>query len=491
MIFLDTVTLASVLAVAHTVLMVAVIPFVLIKKRDPTVAVAWSLVVILTPVLGSLLFWVFGFNYVQRRVRRKKTHRTAFDHQHPPRRREATRGAAKPGGWKRERPQSSDPDPHHLVQIAQAVDAFPVSLGNRVTLYHDTKEAYEAILQSVAEARHHVHLEFYIFRADDTGRRLIELLIDKAQAGVEVRLLYDALGSLFFSWRLQGRVREAGGLIDTFLPVNPLRSWIQVNLRNHRKIVVIDGRVGFTGGMNIGDEYLGKSSRFGHWRDTMLQVEGPAVAGLQRVFIEDWHFASGEDVNEEAYFPEVAPAGEDAVQVVEAGPDQELNSIREIFFAAIVAAKRRLWIASPYFVPDGGLLDALRLARMRGVDVRYLGLLRPDHLTSFYAGRYYCADLLAFGARVYLYARGMMHAKYLVVDDDWAFVGSANFDNRSLHLNFEAGCLLYDPGLVAELALQYERDLADAIPLDPWAFGQRTIWTKLLENAARLFSPVL
>lgn len=480
MFFFDLVPLASSVAAIHTVLMVIVIPLVLVKKRDSTVAVAWSLVVILTPILGSLLFWVFGFNYVQRRVVKKKTHRRAFSHVHPPRRREATRGAGK-----------TDNDPHHLAQIAQAVNAFPISPGNYVKLYHETADAYAAIMQAVAAARHHAHLEFYLFRADDTGKRLIELLIDKAKAGVEVRLLYDALGSLFFSWRLQSRLRAAGVRIDTFLPVNPVRSWVQVNLRNHRKIVVVDGRVGFTGGMNIGDEYLGKSKRFGYWRDTMLKMEGPAVAGLQRVFIEDWHFASGEDVTEEPYFPEVPPPGEDAVQVVESGPDQELNSIREIFFAAILGAKKRLWIASPYFVPDSGLLDALRLARMRGVDVRLLGLLKPDHLTTFYAGRYYWSDLLDFGASVYQYAKGMMHAKFLIVDDDWAFVGSANFDNRSLHLNFEAGCLLYDKELVAELALQYERDLADALPLDPWAFGQRPLLTKLLENGCRLFSPVL
>lgn len=476
----EQVTWATFLAVTHFVLLGLVIPTVLAKKRDATVAVAWCLVVILTPVLGSLLFWVFGFNYVQRRVTKKRTHRKTFGHAHPPKRREATRGAGQ-----------SDSDPHHLAEIARAVDAFPISPGNVVTLYHDTNDAYAAILDAVRAARHHVHLEFFIFRGDATGRRLVNLLVEKARAGVEVRLLVDAVGSLFLSWRMFRQYRAAGGQVDTFLPINPFRSWIQVNLRNHRKIVVVDGQVGFTGGMNIGDEYLGKSRRFGYWRDEMMKLEGPAVAGLQRIFIEDWHFASGQSLDEAPYFPEIAPRGEHAVQILESGPDQEVNSLREMHFAAILGAKKRLWIASPYFVPDNGLLDALRLARMRGVDVRLLCLLRPDHRLSYYAGRYYWSDLLSFGAQVYQYSRGMMHSKIVIVDDDWAMVGSANLDNRSLHLNFEASCVLYNRDLVAELVRHYERDLEDSLRLDPWAFANRPLVIRLMENACRLFSPVL
>jgi cardiolipin synthase len=215
------------------------------------------------------------------------------------------------------------------------------------------------------------------------------------------------------------------------------------------------------------------------------------VAALQQLFSEDWHFAAREVVVEGPYFPEVGVRGDHAVQIIEAGPDQERNSIREIYFAAILAARKRLWIASPYFVPDSGLLDALRLARLRGVEVRLLCLLRPDHRLSFYASRYYWADMLDWGAQVFQYSRGMMHSKVLIVDDDWAMVGSANLDNRSLHLNFEAGCLLYSADLVAELARQFQRDLETSIPLDNWTFANRPFFVRLLENACRLFSPVL
>lgn len=477
--YLQTLTL---LAVVHSVLLLIVIPLILIKKRDATVAVAWCLVVLLTPLFGSLLFWIFGYNYVQRRVSRKRTHRSRYGQFHPPTRREATRGVKQ---------DDREKSLHPLAEIASSVDAFAVSHDNAVHIYHETTDAFEAILQALASATHHIHLEFYIVRGDEAGQRLFEVLLAKARQGVEVRLLYDAVGSFFLSSRFVRPLLEAGGHVATFLPVNPFRSWIQVNLRNHRKIVVVDGAVGFTGGMNIGDEYLGKSKRFGYWRDTMVRLEGPVVAGLQRIFIEDWHFASGESADEEIYFPSIPPAGEYAVQLVESGPDQEINSIREVYFAAILAAQRRLWIASPYFVPDNGLLDALRLARRRGVDVRLLCLLRPDHLLSFYASRYYWADMLASGARVYQYARGMMHSKIVLVDDDWAMVGSANLDNRSLHLNFEANCVFYSSDLVADLARRFLQDLEQSIPLDNWTFANRPFLVRLLENACRLFSPVL
>lgn len=473
----------TVLALVDTVLILTVIPVVLIKKRDPTVAVAWCLVVVLMPVLGALLFWGFGFNYVSRRVVRKRSHRSHFGQAHPPARREAQRGGSTG--------EPVDPPPTELVRLALALDAFPLSADNRVSFYHETTEAYEAILDAIARARHHVHLQFYIYRHDDAGRRLIELLMAKARAGVQVRLLFDSVGSFFLSYRLLRRLVKAGGQVCNTLPVNPLRSWIQVNLRNHRKMVVVDGQVGFTGGMNIGDEYLGRSRDFGYWRDTFLRLEGPAVAGLQRIFIEDWHFASHESLNEEPYFPPMIGPGRHAVQVVEGGPDQEPNSIRELYFAAILEAKQRLWIASPYFVPDSGLLDALRLARLRGVDVRLLTLHQPDHFLSFHASRYYWGDLLACGGQVYQYARGMMHSKLIIVDDRWATVGTANLDNRSLRLNFEVNCLIYSHELIEELARQFLVDASYAIPVDPQEFARRPFLSRLTENACRLFSPIL
>jgi cardiolipin synthase len=467
----------------EVVVTICVIGWVLMTKRDSTAAMAWCLVVILVPLIGAFLFGVFGYNRVNRPLGKRRRHRSLFRTGHPPRTREAAHGS-RPG-------DTPDQTWSRLGSLALQVNAFPVSPGNAITLYHDTQKAFDSLLEAIAAARHHVHLEFFIVRGDSTGHRVVDLLTEKARQGVQVRLLYDAVGGFHLRRRILRPLREAGAKIDTFLPMTLAPFRFRVNLRNHRKITVIDGKVGFTGGMNIGDEYLGKNAYFGYWRDTFLKLEGPAVAGLQRIFAEDWDFASGEALNGDVYFPDPVLVGEHVVQVVESGPDQEVNSIRQVYFAAILAARERVWIASPYFVPDVGLLDALRLARYRGVDVRLLTLLKPDHYLSFYASRYYFEDMLNVGAKIYQYAKGMMHSKMLLIDGQWGMVGSANLDNRSLHLNFEAACLLHAPELVAELEKAYRQDLRDAVRLDERTFAARRFRSRLLENACRLLSPTL
>jgi cardiolipin synthase len=466
--------------VIDLVVVVTFIPWVLMTKRNATAAVAWCLVIVLVPLLGALLFWVFGYTHVSRPLRRVRRQRSAFRARHPPRQQEAARGE-----------DEDVPTWCDLGEIACKLSAFPVSPDNAVTLYHDTERAFDALLAAVAQARHHVHLEFYIVRNDATAARLIGLLADKARAGVEVRLLYDAMGSVHLKWRTLRPLLEAGGRALAFLPLNPWRSRVQVNLRNHRKIAVIDGRTAFTGGMNVGDEYLGRCPPVGYWRDSFVRLEGPAVAGLQRIFTEDWDFACHEALNGDAYFPELGAAGESVVQVVESGPDQDVKTIRELYFAAILSARERLWVASPYFVPDSGILDALRLARYRGVDVRLLTVLVPDHYLSWYAGRYYYTGLIDAGAEIYQYKRGMMHAKLMMADGRWAMVGSANLNNRSLHLSFEAGCVLHTPALVAELEEQFRQDLLDSVRLDADTFAARPFAARLTENACRLLSPLL
>jgi cardiolipin synthase len=466
------------LATALDVAVVAVfIPWVLLSKKDSTATVAWCLVVLLMPLFGALLFWVFGNNYLLHRVRHQRGEHTG---QRPHHKRASEVG-----------PRCEDPREQDLRALAERVQAYPARPGNAVMVYHDTEPAFTALLDAIGEARHYVHLEYFILRSDATGERLFQLLAHKAKEGVEVRLLFDAMGSLHLKGRTLKPLRDAGGQLAAFLPLNPLHSLIRVNMRNHRKITVIDGAVGFTGGMNIGDEYLGKSPRLGYWRDAFVRVEGPAVADLQRVFSEDWEFTRREILPEEKYAPPQPAAGDVCVQIADSGPDQEVNTIREIYFLAIIGARRRLWIASPYLVPDSGLFDALRAARYRGVDVRILTLLRPDHYISYYAGLYYCAPLLDIGVKIYLYRKGMMHAKLMIVDDDWGMVGSANLDNRSLHLNFEIGCMLHNAGQVSQLEAAYQSDLADAVPLDRETLARRSLASRALENACRLFTPAL
>jgi cardiolipin synthase A/B len=461
------------LGTLNVLVLAIVIPYVLLTKKEPATAVAWVLLVLLLPLLGSLIFWAFGYNYLLKRVKHQRRQRPLF------RQRQAGQHT------------DDQPEEPELARLARRFQAFPVRRGNAVTLYHDTAGAYAAILTAAEEARHHLHLEFFILRSDETGQRLLDLLTRKAKEGIRVRLLYDAMGSVHLRQRTLAPLREAGGKVLAFLPINPLRSRVQINLRNHRKIVVADGQVAFTGGMNIGDEYLGRSRHFSHWRDTFLRLQGPAVADLQRIFCEDWDFAVKETLGDSDYYPPLPEAGSDVVQVAASGPDQEVNTLREVYFMAFLAARERLWVASPYTILDASLADALLMARRRGVDVRILTIARPDHFFSFYAGRSYWSDLLAMGAKVYLYTKGMMHSKLVLVDGKWASVGSANLDNRSLRLNFEAGCLLHVPALVADLEAAFLRDLEVSQPLNPDQYKRRSPLIRAGENACRLLSPIL
>jgi cardiolipin synthase A/B len=473
----------TVAATTDIVLTALVVRSAIMTRRDSSAAVAWCLVAILVPLLGAALYWIFGYSHLDRPAGKKRSHHLRFMAQH-----QSIAGGVPVA----ELPAvTATQSWNELGQMAIKVGAFPVMSGNAVTLFTETQRAFDALIEAVAAAQHHVHLEYFILHDDQTGRKLLDLLSRKAKAGVEVRLLYDAVGCVHLKRSALRPLVQAGGKVHAFLPIQVLRARVQVNLRNHRKLTVVDGRVGFTGGMNIGDEYLGKSAYFGYWRDTFLRLEGPAVSALQRVFVEDWDFGYSEPLDGPAYFPHLTQPGEDRVQIIESGPDQTINANRQMFFAGIVSARERLWIASPYFVPDGGLIDALRLAQLRGVDVRILCLKKPDHYVSFYAGRYYWEDMLAAGVKIYQYTKGMMHSKVMAVDGQWAIVGSANFDNRSLRLNFEVGCILHTPARVAEVEAAFAHDLEDAEQLDKVAFAKRPRYARVAENVCRLVSPIL
>jgi len=469
--------IAGSLVVLNFLLVAGTLAWVLQTKRETMSAIAWSLTVLLVPFLGAVLFFLFGAQSITRPIKRKQRKNSAYKRLEQVG--EGVAGADVPEHW------------DTLARLGHHGGGFAVTGGNLVELYHDGHPAYEAMLTAIKAAERHVHIQFFIFRNDESGQRFIDALCDCARRKVEVRFLYDSVGSYNISSRLLGRLREAGGKAAAFLPLFGPMYRLRVNLRNHRKIVVIDGQIGFTGGLNIGDEYLGKHAKFGPWRDTFLRVNGPATHGLQRVFLEDWFFATEESPYGGRYYPKAATPGKSLVQVVHSGPDSTYKAIRETYFAGILNARKRVWIASPYFVPDAGLKDAMILAARSGIDVRFLGLFRPDKWMPFLAARFYWADVLAAGVKVYQYTPGMMHAKYVLVDGEWASVGSANMDNRSLALNFEANCQLFDEELVAEMERAYLNDLAVSLRLDPDVFAARPLFSRLAENAARLFSPIL
>jgi cardiolipin synthase len=462
-------------AIVGAVSLVLTIPWILMTKKEATSAIAWCLVVFMLPILGPLFFLIIGYQHVHRPLKRKREHRKQFQ--------------ARDGEDGPEPVATAELCP--MAALAYRFGASPVTAGNRVQLFHDGTLAFEALLEAIGRARHHIHLEYFIIQPDSAGEALFLRLIERAKAGVEVRVLYDAMGSRRLKRRHLRQLADAGVRSSVFLPLNPLRRRIQVNMRDHRKIAIVDGEVAFTGGLNVGEEYLGKVDRFGYWRDSHVRLEGPAVRALQRIFIEDWDFAAGETLSGPAYLPAVSAAGEHAVQVIASGPDRDLNGIRELYFAAILQAQKRLWIASPYFVPDGGLRDALCLAAYRGVDVRLLGQHHPDKWIPYFAGRYYWADILAAGGRVYQYATGMMHSKVILIDVECASLGSANLDNRSLHLNFEVNCLFYSRDLVSELSRAMEIDFGRSIELDWPVYQKRPLAGRVIENGCRLLSPLL
>jgi cardiolipin synthase len=490
--------LPALMALFNLVLATTALAFVLMTKPDSTSAVAWCLLIILVPFVGSIVFYFFGYQHVNRPLERKRRHKLLY--QAPPEADQPAPGSTPPGlpAGKETEIGCLNPLGEELARLAKRFGAHRLKTGNQVDFYHEGLPAFDAMLEAIRDARHHIHLESFIFQPDATGQLFLDLLARKAKEGVQVRLLYDAMGSIrLHRWTL-APLRAAGGRCSVFLPLNPFRRRIQVNMRNHRKILVVDGQVGFVGGLNIGDEYLGKVPRFGFWRDTHLRLRGPAVADLQRVFIEDWDFAALERVVDPAdpeaaqrFFPTPAAGGPYPLQIIDSGPDREMKGIREIYFAAVLKARQRVWIASPYFVPDAGLRDALLLAGYLGVDVRFLGQFHPDKWIPLYAARYYWGQVLAAGVKVYQYTGGMLHSKLVLVDDDWASVGTANLDNRSLYLNFEVNCLLYSRQAVAELEAAYLRDLSRAIRLDRAVYGRRPFAGRLLENACRLLSPVL
>lgn len=456
---------------------VGMVVFVLYRKREPSAALGWSLAVLLLPVLGALLFLAVGLNEFPRRLRRKMAHREEF----VPRAPGPSEGLA------------GTPEGHPLepaVRIAMALGEPPPRAGNAVELLPDGAEAFERMFAAIEAARHHIHIEMYIFRQDRLGARLLDLLMRKARAGVEVRLLLDYVGTLA-RWKLIRKLRGAGGKGSVFLPLVPFGKRFAPNLRNHRKIVVCDGRIGFFGGLNVGEEYLGRRRKQA-WCDMHVGVRGPAVADLQRIFAEDWDFAEGERLEGPAYFPAPRAEGDEVVQILAGGPDRAINPIRQTLLWAITHAERRLWIASPYLVPDPAIRDALRTAALAGVEVRLLTQgLPPDNWLAYLAGAFFYPDLIEAGVRIFEFTPGMMHAKMLLSDDRGVAIGSANLDYRSLHLNFEL-VGVFTRGTTAEGVEQRFQGLcAQGTEVTLERLRERGTMHRLGTGIARLLAPLL
>ena len=384
-------------------------------------------------------------------------------------------------------------DYRHLIYMNLTTNNAVLTQDNAVHIFDDGREKFEALIKDILAAKNHIHIQYYIFKLDNLGQRIYNTLLKKAKQGVKVRILYDEMGSRDVRKRHFKELIELGGEVEVFFPsilplINP-----RLNFRNHRKIVVIDGRIGYIGGFNVGDEYLGLSDRFGYWRDTHLRIEGSSVHPLQTRFILDWNQASAKnDINyAERYFPIIPQKGTSALQIISSGPDTEWEVIKNNYLRLITNAKRYIYIQSPYFIPDESFFDAIRVASLAGIDVRIMIPNKPDHMFVYWATYSYVGQLVEAGAKIYHYEKGFIHAKMIVVDDEVASVGTANIDVRSFSLNFEVNAVLYDPALAHRLAEIFEHDILDSSELTKELYLNRSNAVKFKESISRLLSPIL
>jgi cardiolipin synthase len=483
----DSALLVVLLELAALLAHVAVIGAVLVaRRRDPSATLAWILFILLAPFLGAAAYLALGRVRMRRAVRRSSRTEARL---------RAVLSRYDLRGRLERAPGTADARTHAMIRLGGALASTGASWGNAARMLSDAAATYREMSQAMHEARDHIHVEFYIIQPDAVGTALRDLLVSKAAAGIEVRVLCDAIGSMALPADFWAPLRNAGGRAASFAPLSKLiphwRRRDRVDFRNHRKLVVVDGRVGFTGGINVGKEYLGLDPAIGRWRDTHVRIEGPAVLSLQQTFLQDWLLTTGETLDDERYFPAGPPAGECLVQVIDSGPDQAWAAVELYYAQAIALACERVWITNPYFVPSQLIESALTLAALRGVDVRILLPKKSDSRLVTLASHSYYAPLLAAGVRIFEYARGFVHAKTMVVDEWVATIGSANMDMRSFKLNYEINAFVFGPRLCQDVARQFTVDLGAASEVTKEWERRMGLFRRLVRGIARLLSPLL
>ncbi|OIJ10435.1 cardiolipin synthase [Anaerobacillus alkalilacustris] len=456
---------------------------IFLENRHPSRTVTWLMVLAVFPVLGFFFYLMFGQNH---RKMKTFTEKAILDEQ-------ALHLIEGNKPLNENELGKMGEDQQLLFRLAHRLANNPISFSTETKVLTDGKETFTHILKAINDATNHIHMEYYIVRSDEIGNEIKNILIKKAKEGVNVRFLYDAVGCFQLPQTYINQLKEAGVKMVPFAPVKmPLLNH-KINYRNHRKIIVVDAQIAFVGGLNIGDEYLGKNQYFGHWRDTHLFVKGEAVRSLQLIFLRDWYYMTKETLLMQSYLAPNLPNEErlGGVQMIASGPDTRWEVIKKLFFSMITSAKKSIWIASPYFIPDEDILSALKIAALSGVDVRILVPNRPDKKIVFYASRSYFPELLEAGVKVYEYNRGFMHSKILIVDSEIASIGTANMDMRSFHLNFEVNAFLYKTKSVHTLVSDYIYDMEHSTIISYEQFQKRSILKRIVESTSRLLSPML
>jgi len=463
----------------------AIIIFMIIflQNRHPSQTLTWLVVFSAFPLIGFFFYFLFGRNYYKEKKYRKKYFldkktflemegKTNQDEKMP-----------RQVGLKQQK----------LLRLAQRISNSAISYETETKVLTNGDETFTEMLVQLKQAKHHIHMEYYIIRDDSISNEIKSILIERAQSGVKVRFLIDAVGSWTLSKKYLRELKVHGIEVAIFGPVKLPFLNSKLNFRNHRKIVVIDNHIGFVGGLNIGDEYLGRVESFGFWRDTHLLVKGEAVRSLQLIFLQDWYYSTDTSFLSAEYMETsrkgVVSSG--GVQMIAGGPDNEFSVIKNIFFSMITSAKKSVWIASPYFIPDEDIFQAIKVAALSGVDVRLLIPQKPDKWFVWHASRSYFPDLLEVGVRIYQYERGFMHSKIVIVDNELASIGTANMDLRSFHLNFEVNAFLYETESIQKLVNDYLEDLEYSNLLSTEKFSKRHFGNRILESTCRLLSPML
>ncbi len=465
----------------HIINLLTIVYMVFKEKRAANSIIAWTLILYIAPFIGFIVFLLvgrkinksnmFGIKNAEIKVLEKYNRQVKERSQIPV--------------------ENMD-----MIMALETIDYSPYRNDNEVCMYSDGKEFLDALLKSLNKAKKSINIEFYIFKNDDIGTKILDILEEKAKNGVEVRLLYDSVGSRLLNRNVLKKLRAVGGKTGEFFP-----SWLKLinlnmNFRDHRKIVVIDNKVAFVGGFNVGDEYLGKDKKFGYWRDTHIKFKGSAVKDLNLRFLADWRYATKEEVDL-SHMLEISDEniGEPntGMQIVSSGPNlSDRYEIKLAYLKMIQRAKKYLYIQSPYLIIDKSISDSLKLASASGVDVRIMTPGKGDHPFVYWANLVYAGDLLEYGVKIYHYDRSaFLHAKTVVIDDEICSIGTANMDTRSFELNFEVNAFIYSETISKQQKSEFEKDILKSEELTLEKYQNRSRGVKIKESLSRLFSDVL
>ncbi|PYG04311.1 cardiolipin synthase [Thioalkalivibrio sp. ALE21] len=450
----------------------------LMSTRTPQGAVAWIVSLNTVPYVAVPAYWVFGASEFRGYVVARRDEDSSLARALQPKTEEL---------WSH---QYVAQEPSKHLDGVQQLARWPFLHGNEVELLVDGEATFDSIFEGIEQAERYLLVQFYIVRDDALGRELQRRLVERARDGVEVYFLYDEIGSYRLPASYLDTLREAGVHVQHFHSTRGRGNRFQLNFRNHRKIVVADGEQGWVGGLNVGEEYLGRDPKIGPWRDTHLRIEGPSALALQSVFLEDWHWAT-EEIPELEWQPATMADDGVPVLILPSGPADEFETASLMMQQAIHAAERRIWIASPYFVPDEGVQGMLKLAALNGVDVRVLIPEVTDNPLTTHAAYAFLGPLLDAGVRVYRYQEGFLHGKAFVVDDTGAAVGTVNLDNRSFRLNFEVTALVLDPGFARDTARMFKADFDRSREMTRQEVDDLPLWRRVAARAAYLLAPVL